>query len=432
MDVRTNLRTLRAREFPFTYEDTLEITGEGPGSFPRAMYDQLVRDTRDTQLHLAHTYQPNYPSTLPMRHRFMAPGYNAYLYDIGRTDLDYTQAHVLMNEAIDVLQRDVQSIKHARTHTPLRPRNLLLQSELYDFSLLSPGFKDLLGSELPTPDPTPHHTPDVSPQAPKKRVRIETHSPVSRHFPATPYKPHSPLLVPVSPAHLAMSETCLFEPHERKYTIPVLDAAGFTYKVYDNTDNTGGTCVFHALAVALNVSLEQLACMLLGPDSSIPDGDLRTIFTDYDETREQLYKRLLNYKTQPFSVNHVHLCMSIARHKPRLGFVVFRIETDAERDRLGVKWHTLGRAGSQTAVSCIFNPGHEGRVEKVVFLLRTRMMDGEHATGHLEIMSVAPKNEPKYLEHLAYNAATVKDWVKRWGVHSQCANMFQLQTAVSP
>lgn len=216
---------------------------------------------------------------------------------------------------------------------------------------------------------------------------------------------------------------------ENRYNIPILDNTGFGYKVYNNSENTMGTCVFHALAVIYNRSVDELAEIVFPRNQPRPTVAYTDIGVDPCE-------RLKKHDQYSFGVTTVYILTHAVEYiNPHLGFILFSISKNDKRSNVEIPWKTGhirthdAKFDTQDAVQCIFNPAAQRNVKEVAILLQTFfLLDNGEQAGHVELMSVYPLEAPEHVQRQlkrshVYSAVTVREWMKKWNLHPQCQAM---------
>jgi len=101
--------------------------------------------------------------------------------------------------------------------------------------------------------------------------------------------------------------------------IPYLDKLGIKYTAWDNYHNTAGTCMWHAISKALDMSIPEIAKNIKYMTAKYPKSkNPKTL----GSSRKELYKKLVNYRTVSSSIMPEE-CRLIPQFTKTTGIVIF-------------------------------------------------------------------------------------------------------------
>lgn len=190
-----------------------------------------------------------------------------------------------------------------------------------------------------------------------------------------------------------------------RYNIPILQKHRFHYMCWDHKDNIHGTCVYHALAAAYNVSVENIACMFFALEN---DNEFYSAVTGKGMRRINFFDYLKNNSTTVPGVTTV-ACQPLTRSNPNLGLIVFCVRRNPQTQEV---------YSCMPPIMCFYNHRDRGHITQIAFLLAVQ---GEHTM----IVSVAPPDQSHYLDYVTYDPSTVYRWFEHeinWS--SNCTGMF--------
>lgn len=151
--------------------------------------------------------------------------------------------------------------------------------------------------------------------------------------------------------------------------IPYLDKLGIKYTAWDNYDNTAGTCMWHAISKALDMSIPEIAQKIKYMTDKFPK-------TDDGTSRKELYKKLMSYRTITSSIMPEE-CRLIPQITKTTGIVIFNSKTIKESPIYG-KYY-------KNDVCCFFpkNP------KRVIFIATMVITDENDSVAHAVVLTLS-------------------------------------------
>jgi hypothetical protein len=162
--------------------------------------------------------------------------------------------------------------------------------------------------------------------------------------------------------------------------IPILDTLGIKYELWDNADNTKGTCVWHTISKALNMPIPEIAEKIKHMSKKVSPN---MIVSKMGKTTNSLvYKKLLNYENEQFGIFPKYLC-EIPKFAKDYAIITFYVNKI-----------TVGKTFKYTPrdpiVQCVFPT--DNHPTKVIFTVSFKNSDG---SGHHVLV--------KLKEHAGYS-----------------------------
>lgn len=107
---------------------------------------------------------------------------------------------------------------------------------------------------------------------------------------------------------------------EYNLIIPILDKLKVSYETWNNSDNTAGTCFWHAISTALNKPINDISKDILVMTPELPPN----IKSEY-KTKEKVHNLLNRYKHREFGVSLNDYCIIPSIYKDTM-IVVFMMQ----------------------------------------------------------------------------------------------------------
>lgn len=148
--------------------------------------------------------------------------------------------------------------------------------------------------------------------------------------------------------------------------IPLLDKLKVSYETWNNTDNTAGTCFWHAISAGLNIPIKRIASDIENMSTELP-----SLLKEEYKTKEKVAKALMYYKERDFGIESPSFCIVPKIYKNTM-IVVF---TMAEKTQLNFELEKIMYLTS--------TPEH--KLKNIIFLCDLIFMDGD---AHIEIMTI--------------------------------------------